>query len=289
MPFDNHSTIFDLDAAVDNYKRQYGAKPNGFIIYRGPSVLDGEPIVVVAIPKSGNSKTDSMLQTFIMRSDVPPLEALKSGDDYSVCGDCLARPSNQGWCYVNVAQSVNMVYKSLTQAPIIRKGIDTGNTYKPYCDISDNWLAITALGTDKDNRLGTYGDPAAVPLDVWHYLNACAHGWNGYTHQWRTCSPAYAKYCMASIDKPCDTLTAEMMGYRCFIAHVEGEDKPTDTAHKVATCPADKQVHGEALASCKSCLGCGGTAGRGSTHRSITVHGTGYKVKRYLEWRAQQS
>ena len=63
MPFDNNATIFDLDAAVDNYKRQYGAKPNGFIIYRGPSVLDGKPIVVVAIPKSGNSKTDSMLQT----------------------------------------------------------------------------------------------------------------------------------------------------------------------------------------------------------------------------------
>ena len=271
---------------IKSYKMAFNkGKPNGFIIYRGPSMLDGKPIVVVAIPKSSNDKTDDMLQTFIMRADVPPLDALKSGDDASVCGDCLARPSKEGWCYVNVAQSVNMVYKSFTQAPIVRKGVDTGKTYKPYSDISGDPAAIVELGANKDNRLGTYGDPAAVPLQVWHMLNAHAHGFNGYTHQWKTCSPDYAKYCMASIDKPGDTLTAELMGYRCFIAHVDGEAMPTDTLAKVVTCPADKQAHGEALASCKSCLGCGGTEGRGSTHRSITVHGTGYKVRKYLEWR----
>ena len=102
MPFDFTN---DLDLAIADYKQANKVKPNGFIIYKGPSKLDNKPIVVVAIPKSGNSKTDSMLQTFIMRSDVPPLDALKSGDDYSVCGDCLARPSNQGWCYVSVARS----------------------------------------------------------------------------------------------------------------------------------------------------------------------------------------
>ena len=32
-------------------------KPNGFVIYDGPSLMDGKPIGVVAIRKSSNTKT----------------------------------------------------------------------------------------------------------------------------------------------------------------------------------------------------------------------------------------
>jgi hypothetical protein len=41
-------------------------KPSGYIIYRGASLLDGKPIVVVAITKSSNAKTGDMVQTYIL-------------------------------------------------------------------------------------------------------------------------------------------------------------------------------------------------------------------------------
>ena len=47
--------------------------PNGAIIYRGPSLLDGKPIVVIAVglnSSSKNRKTGNMLQTYILRDDI---------------------------------------------------------------------------------------------------------------------------------------------------------------------------------------------------------------------------
>ena len=47
------------------------------IIYEGPSLIDGGPIVVVAIVSKRNRKTGDMLQTYIQRADVPPVEAAR--------------------------------------------------------------------------------------------------------------------------------------------------------------------------------------------------------------------
>src|SRR4051812_46786701 len=56
-------------------------KPNGLILYRGPSLLDGKPIVVVAIGfarKSKNLKTGNMLGTYILADNgEDPIQALK--------------------------------------------------------------------------------------------------------------------------------------------------------------------------------------------------------------------
>ena len=68
--------------------------PNGAIIYRGPSLLDGAPIVAIVIglaTDSANVKTGAMLQSYILRDDMHPLDAIASGADYSICGDCSAR------------------------------------------------------------------------------------------------------------------------------------------------------------------------------------------------------
>lgn len=68
---------------------------NGAILYEGPSVLDGAPIVAVLTglkDKSKNPKTGPMLQVWIMRSDIAPHLAQQSGQDDSVCGDCPLRP-----------------------------------------------------------------------------------------------------------------------------------------------------------------------------------------------------
>ena len=66
----------------------------GYIAYEGPSEIDGKPIVVIVnkLDGSDNAKTGAdLVQTFIIRSDVPPTEALKSGDDEIGRASCRER------------------------------------------------------------------------------------------------------------------------------------------------------------------------------------------------------
>ena len=58
------------------------------IIYQGPSLIDGSPIVAITVSQSGNTKTGNMVQTYIIRADINPLEASKTGADYAICGAC---------------------------------------------------------------------------------------------------------------------------------------------------------------------------------------------------------
>ena len=75
------------------------------ILWEGASLLDGAPIVAIATFASRNAKTGDMVQTWIMRADMAPMDALASGDDVSICGDCMHRPANGGSCYVKVWQA----------------------------------------------------------------------------------------------------------------------------------------------------------------------------------------
>ena len=54
-------------------------KPTGYVIYDGPSLADGAPIIVIATIKSGNSKTGDMLQTWIIRKDIDRALPAKPG------------------------------------------------------------------------------------------------------------------------------------------------------------------------------------------------------------------
>ena len=148
---------------------------NNEIIYQGKSLIDGAPIVVVALAKSTNKKTGNMVQTYIIRSDMDPLAASKSGADYSICGNCKHRGiSNND---PNKKQAVKRsCYVTLFHGPLqVYKSFKKGN-YKH----SKN---ITALGAGRMVRLGTYGDPAAVPSHIWNQLLKDAKGRTGYTHQ----------------------------------------------------------------------------------------------------------
>jgi len=58
-----------------------------FIIWEGPSELDGKPIVLIATSGGSikNRKTGGMVQTYILRSDMPPNEALpRNGHTFTV-------------------------------------------------------------------------------------------------------------------------------------------------------------------------------------------------------------
>ena len=238
----------------------------GVILYEGPSMLDGAPIVAIAnriTSASGNEKTGALVQTFIIRSDVGPMAALKSGADAAVCGDCTHRPANAGSCYVNVGRSVASVYGAYTRGRYARPGID----YDPRL--------LPALFRGALVRLGTYGDPAAVPFQTWRAMTLNAAAVNGYSHQWR--NPAFAAFkllCMASADNADEAREAHAMGWRTF--RVKGE-----AAAKLAgevTCPASKEAGQKTV--CASCKACGGASSK--ARASIVINAHGPTAKRFV-------
>src|SRR3546814_9892527 len=113
-----------------------------------------------------------MVQTYIIRTDVDPVTAVREGADASICGDCPHRGDGTGKgrsCYVTLIHGPSTVYKAY------KRGV------YPKVDA----FAAAALFAGRMIRLGTYGDPAAAPRSLWTVALSQAAGWTGYTHQWR--------------------------------------------------------------------------------------------------------
>ena len=222
-------------------------KETGVILYDGPSVLDGSPIVVIATLKSKNSKTGDVVQTWILRSDVNPLEASEKKQDYSICGGCPHRQSIGGGCYVNIGQAPNGVFKAY------KRGM--------YAKVDDNRLA--ELMKKRKVRIGAYGDPAAVPYRVWERVTGFASGWLGYTHQQG--HPKFDKrildFCMLSVDTPKQAQKANARYFR-----VKTPESPM--MENEIECLADSKGM-----TCLECGKCNGMAGEGPSI-VINVHGT---------------
>ena len=140
----------------------------GFVLYRGVSPLDGSDFVVIAVLKSGNTKTGNMVQIFILRADQDPVAAIKSGADVTVCGDCIHRKQADGTrsCYVNVGQSVLSVWRAW------KRGV--------YVENPSTELIARAL-KGRRIRWGSYGDPSIIPAHIVALWNEHADGWTGYT------------------------------------------------------------------------------------------------------------
>jgi len=51
----------------------------GFILQRGLSPIDNNPFVVIMTMKTTNRKTGDMIQVWILREDVNPVEAIATG------------------------------------------------------------------------------------------------------------------------------------------------------------------------------------------------------------------
>lgn len=228
---------------------------NGIILYEGPSMLDGKPIVVIATG-STNRKTGGMLQTWIMRADVEPHAAVKTGDDASVCGDCPHRGTT---CYVVVFQAPLSVYRAFKRGSY-RKAGDLGT--------------IRAVGKGKAVRLGSYGDPAAVPVEVLEALTADAASHTGYTHQWRKADHLKG-LCMASCDTEADRVEAKATGWRTFRVRAEGADKMEGEI----ACPASDEAGNRT--TCERCGLCAGLRKWSGKDITIQVHGAASKVKAY--------
>ena len=230
-------------------------KLRGTLLWEGPSLLNGEPIVAIATLKTSNRKTGDMIQTWILPQNMRPTDAVDSGDDKSICGDCPHRKvDGKRTCYVNVGQAPLQVWKSY------RAG--------KYPRLPE----LSAITEGRRIRFGAYGDPAAVPSHVWLYLKRHASGWTGYTHQWRTCDHNLMDLCMASVDTQEEAEQAQAMGWRTF--RCRSADEPL--MHREIMCPASDE--GGKRTTCDNCLLC---AGRFANKKrkipsvSIVVHGRG--------------
>ena len=88
--------IVTADAVADYVLSGTGDMPSTVEIWRGPSPWDGSPIVLLVTGlqrPSENTKTGPMVQTYILRQDMRPIEAVTTGADAATCGSCRFRPS----------------------------------------------------------------------------------------------------------------------------------------------------------------------------------------------------
>jgi len=209
--------------------------PNGYIVYRGPSMLTGDPIIGVVTTVTTNDKTGAMLQLWILRADIEPHTAVAAGDDKAICGNC---PQAAGaGCYVTVFQAPLSVYRTAARGR--------------YRDISSDPAAVEALGRGRLVRFGAYGDPAALPAAVGQSLGRSARGFTGYTHQikHRGFDPAWLDFAMVSCETPEQAAAQHALGRRTFRA----------THDTTALLPGEIVCSADAYGiTCEQCLGCDG-------------------------------
>lgn len=212
-------------------------KPTGYKLWSNGTVM------AIATMRSKNRKTGNLIQTWIMREDMPPIEAARTGKNRATCGNC---PIKQA-CYVNLGQTPTIVYRAAKQ----------GKFPSGMPDV-----------TRRKIRLGAYGDPAFIPFGVWEELTALSLGWVGYTHQWR--SPRHQdlkRRCMASVESRADAMEAQRNGWRTF---------------RIVRNMHDDLIKGEMFClnytkglTCEECMLCSGTMpGIKGVSIAIPAHGT---------------
>jgi hypothetical protein len=223
---------------------------NGLEFYRGPSLLTGDPIVAVATgleARSKNEKTGPMVQVWILRRDVAPMDAKRQNRDDAICGDCRhrGRDGRGSSCYVVPWLAPYNVFKAL-------------DTYRRV-----SWPELVASLAGQHVRLGAYGDPAALPFEVWRVVLTSVAGWTGYTHAWRGCDPRLKAILMASVDDLEEFDLAREQGWRTF--RVRSQADPLVAAVEVV-CPASVEA-GHRL-TCQACELCRGAA---NPARSVAI------------------
>ena len=229
--------------AMTNYK--------GYVIQRGVSPIDGKPFVVIMTMKTTNRKTGDMVQVWILRNDVNPVEAIATGDDYSICGNCRHRKQPDGTrsCYVNVGQAPLSIWKAYKRG-----------AYGKLSDLTPEMLQGRKI------RWGAYGDPALISSILFATLNEHAAGHTGYTHQWRE---PWAQWCkglfQASCDGLDDYLNASVHGWQTFAVIPKGSQ-----AYSGKLCPA---TAANSQAQCATCSLCDGA----KTDIFVEAHGSGAK------------
>lgn len=221
-------------------------KSNSYIVYE-----DSERVAIATgfSRKSKNGKTgEGTIAIWILNWNVDPRDAVLSGADSVVCGDCPLRGINgkQRGCYVRTEQAPKSIYKAY------RKG---SYSKLPSLDVFNG----------KFVRFGAYGEPVYLPFTLIAAIANRAKTFTGYTHQWKkSIYRAYRQYLMASCDAS-DYQQAIADGWRVFAVS-------KDKLEGLAVCPASAEAGHRT-----TCEDCGLCAGLSRNARSIQIapHGNG--------------
>lgn len=252
----------------------------GVVFYEGPSEIDGQPIIGIATFNSKNDKTGNLVQTWILRADIHPNQAIDSGEDKSICGSCplrgIIRPMSERSSPVPIygGETTNKgrsCYVLVQNAPAnIFKSFKAGH----YPQLSEQ-LAFHFEG--KGLRYGSYGDPVAIPISYWDNLLKYCTGKSepGYTHQWKRSK--FAKWrdrIMASTHSLAENDRAAKAGWRTFRTIMD----VTEIASNEIICPASAE--GGYTANCEKCGACNGRRNKNDKRKSIAIvaHGSGGKT-----------
>ncbi len=213
-------------------------KEKGYVVYEGPSAINGKPIVAILTLKSNNVKTGNMAQLWIMARDTAPHIAKKEGNDDAVCGDCPIKKE----CYVLTFQGPLSVWNAY------KRGVYSG------LQIPLRLLTI---------RFGAYGDPAALPKWLIKSIAKNCKDFTGYTHQWNKPEFNFLKnYFMASVESIALKNKASKLGFRTF--RIKSQNTPVNNSE--IECPADSKG-----IQCLDCMLCNGS--KEATNIVINGHG----------------
>lgn len=227
--------------------------PNGVIVYDGPSMLDGSPVVVVLTSLRGKSRNEKtagdalpMAQTYVIpramldgmvpggRGAAAWFINMAAGRDAAACGACELRPSIVAAIKSQGGAAPDACYV-LNGPPDVAQGIVNGSYPVVSLDMAAGYVRdMLAAGRIAGVRGGSWGDPAAAPFNVHAALHAATRGvrvthpdgrerravWTCYTRTWEY-APAVAatgwhRIAMASAHSPAEALLALSRGWRPF-------------------------------------------------------------------------
>lgn len=257
--------------------------PIGIVLWKGKSRIDGTPIMVILTGLRGkstvNAKTGDMLQTWILRQDMLPTDAVKEGLDDAICGTCPLRGDHgqDRACYVNIAHP-NSIWRAWK-----RGGWPNG----PYLETSGPRLVreIRDAVRDRGVRFGSYGDPAAAPYQLWATLADAAAFHTGYTRRWLDLGTVdeerWQQLVMASAHTPREAHRALVRGWRPFRVRFRTEP----LLENEYVCPASNEA--KTKVQCVDCRLCDGRR-LGDTRRTpvIIAHGVAPNIAGYRRMRS---
>ena len=151
---------------------------NSYFVWEGASLIDGSAIVIILtgfVYPSSNRKTGRLLQSWILQQEYAPTFAAKTGLDRGICGSCSLKLSKTGSCYVNLAPINNMYRKYVAGS---------------YPKLEKNEIEVLKHYR-YPIRIGSYGDPTAVPFHVWEPIILASGSHTGYTHAWQNCDNSW--------------------------------------------------------------------------------------------------
>ena len=195
-------------------------------------------LVFNALKGSNNAKTGDMVQTYLLDH-----ETLTSEPD-AFGAKCSACPMVSK-CYVS--------RDKLSVRSALKRLLGEERTSYAHATLDQ----VLPLLSGRKVRLGTYGDPSALPLeDLKAIVSACA-GHTGYSHFWREIDTEYSAYLMASVEDASAELLAQGLGYRTFRV-ITKEDTERSVSSVAVEC-----LNASSGLTCAECLLCSGTKGKG--------------------------